>query len=208
MDKNKWDEVRRIRKDFIRDDVDDFPYFSELNHVWETLCQTVYSGEPFGLPEPIIQRDADEQTAETPLAAFRYFLDIGLYPPPELLVWLNDAFTQYYQGIGKVELEDVFFGRPKPGVGNGSKRAFDELIYKNFSMAIHLEAISAKHQNRKKLPLAGVAEQLFKKNGELISVIEGDDLNYQIFEDNFPDIASFLRSWRRWKARKARKADK
>jgi hypothetical protein len=201
--KNSWEEVRKIRCDFTRDDVDDYPYYSGLNHTWETLCETVYAGEPFGQTDPIVRRDSDELTAKTPLGAFQYYMDIGIYPPPELLVWLSNTFTDYYQGMGKLELEEVFFGKPKPALGNAASRKSKESLFRSFSMEISFEGLSAKHQKRKRLSMQALAVNLFKKRGEIISMIEEEALGHVAITDGFPDVETFLRNWRRWKKRNA-----
>lgn len=46
------------------------------------------------------------------------YFDMGVYPPPELLLTIGDMFQTYYHCKGKVSLEEVFFGKSKRGVGN------------------------------------------------------------------------------------------
>ena len=195
--KNTWEEVRKIRAEFTKDNVNDYPYYSGLNEVWDVLCHTIYAGQPYGKTEPIVDRASDEKLAKSPLEAFRYYMDVGIYPPPELLVWLSDAFNHYFMsnGDGEVPLDEVFFGKPKPKVGNGAKQEQKDSYFSSFAMQVSMENMSAKHQNRKPISLEKLATLHFKNKGILIGLIESEDIN----ENEIPDIDNFLRGYRRWK---------
>lgn len=57
-----------------------------------------------------------------PMAALFVMVGVGLYPPPELMVAMSQAFFEYLEAEGRLELEDVFFGRPRQRAGNYARR--------------------------------------------------------------------------------------
>lgn len=60
--------------------------------------------------------------AESPLAAFFYFVNGGMYPPPELMLVLSDCWEIYKANNGEMTIEESFIGPTKKGAGNFSKR--------------------------------------------------------------------------------------
>jgi hypothetical protein len=194
---NNWNEVKEVRKNFVREDVDKYPYFSGFNYAWDVLCQTVYSGGLFDMIDPIATRDADEKLNSTPFEAFRHYMGMGTYPPPELLVWLNDAFTTYLMGTGKLELEEVLFGKPKPSIGNFASRNMkgNDWLYERFYFHISYEANTTKHGKTESSTLVEMAEKLFIKVEQQVNSLDDGSTN----KFNRPDIETFLRGYRRWK---------
>lgn len=73
----------------------------------------------------IIHKD----TEMTPLISFLTYYELGVYPPPSVFAALAESFNEYERAKGKVELEEIFFGKPKRGIGNKSAR-----MSKSFSM--------------------------------------------------------------------------
>ncbi len=57
-----------------------------------------------------------------PLAAFFMLIDRGVYPPPDVLLILLDAWGVYIESKGKKSLEECFFGPAVPHAGNYSER--------------------------------------------------------------------------------------
>lgn len=193
--KNNWTELNKIRSNFLKSETEIYPYYSGLNLAWEILANTIYSGEQFGQDEPIVKRFENERLADSPFDAFRYYMDIGIYPPPELLIWLNDRFTEYFMGFGEVSLEEVVFGKPKPSVGNAAARASRSNFYKRFSYKINLEKLSAKHQDRKPLSMDKLAEEMFLEIEKEAQELDDGSVNSFVS----PDIDNFLRGYRRWR---------
>lgn len=103
---NSWEYIELLRS-----------YITESNGVghisledsWAILNEK-YSG--------VIERK--EQSASTPLGDFLYSSELGFYPRPEILLFLANSFEYYFSMEGKVSLEEIFFGKPKKGVGNES----------------------------------------------------------------------------------------
>ena len=64
-----------------------------------------------------LQREAD-----TPLAALFSILEWGNYPPPELLLALQDCWATYMHSAGTMSLEVAFLGKPVQKAGTYSQR--------------------------------------------------------------------------------------
>ena len=60
---------------------------------------------------------------QPPLAQFFDYVESGLYPPPELLLTILDAWRVYREYGGDLTLEEAFFGKPKPKAGNYAAQA-------------------------------------------------------------------------------------
>lgn len=60
--------------------------------------------------------------ASSPLAVLFLCIEMGYYPPPELLLVLHEAWQAYLQNSGKLTLEEAFLGPPKPKAGNHAMR--------------------------------------------------------------------------------------
>ncbi|GLQ98338.1 hypothetical protein [Dyella mobilis] len=57
-----------------------------------------------------------------PLAQLFEYVEEGFYPPPDLLLTVLDVWNTYRQAAGDVELEEAFFGKPKPKAGSYARR--------------------------------------------------------------------------------------
>jgi hypothetical protein len=178
---NDWDKVRKIRKELTREDVENYPFYAGHEAQWQTLQSfNSYKDEGGNLKE-FTDREDDEKTAGTPLRAFKHFIEMGFSPPPEILIWMVDAFDYYYSQRGNVALEDVFFGSTKSGVGNFSARSAKDTPYRILDMEISFNKI--KHKKTQKQ----IALELLESYGLA----------------DFVDVENFLRSFRRWKKTKS-----
>jgi len=106
-----WENVKNYREKLK--DCDNYPILAAFEHSWELLSDDY---------QVVDRDDRLERTAKSPLAAFFYFVNLGFYPPPEILLAMNDAFIEYENAYGNLELEDVFFGPSKRKAGNYSSR--------------------------------------------------------------------------------------
>ena len=60
------------------------------------------------------------------IVGFMDAIGCGFYPPPEVLFAVHDAFEAYLAADGKRSLEEVFFGKPTPKLGNYAARMHAE----------------------------------------------------------------------------------
>lgn len=88
------------------------PAFDSLESAWEKLDEH-YHG--------VVKREG-ERAAETPAEALFFHVEIGMYPPPELLLAVDEAYRVYLEGRGTLTLEECFFGRPPRKGGVLAKR--------------------------------------------------------------------------------------
>jgi hypothetical protein len=159
-------------KDHIRywqkrlDSCEDYPFLRSLRDSW-TLLRDEYE---------VIQESDAVDTAATIFDTFSYFVEMGFYPPPEVLLALNEQYQTYLHARGKLTLEEACFGPAKKKIGNHSARLHNESD--DFPFALELLAIRSKKRSR-----IEIAEEYLRKRGV------------------DTDADSFLRNWRRRSAR-------
>lgn len=69
---------------------------------------------------------------DSPLEIFLSDIYCGFYPTPEILIMIAKCFHLYFLSEGKLELEDVFFGKPIKKSGNYSRRKVRVDHFKDF----------------------------------------------------------------------------
>jgi hypothetical protein len=160
---NTWTHVEELRE--RQRDCEDYPVLGALEEDWAKL-EPEYND--FDL-----NRDDLSSVSKNPIGALCYMVEMGIYPPPELLLTLVDCFNLYKDGGGTVELEEIFYGPVSKRVGNHAARFRKGLDFMGFGM----ELLSA---NKRGLSNIKVAESYVLKNGLDV------------------DPESLLRSFRRW----------
>jgi hypothetical protein len=123
-----WESVSRNRRKLHQSE--NFPVLDSLEQSWATLNE-FYGG--------IVKRDRDARVATTPFEAIVFHLEMGFYPPPELLLALADAYDVYRYSAGKITLEEAFFGPPRRKAGNHAKRRAQRA--KLFWMSLEMQAL-------------------------------------------------------------------
>ncbi len=92
---------------------------ADLEHSWRELSQVEK------LP-PVLASRADTpegiSVGETPIQAMAVYVELGYYPPPELLLSVCATLQSYLVGGGSVTMEECFFGKPRPKGGNFAAR--------------------------------------------------------------------------------------
>lgn len=146
---NTWERVREIREKLLSHKT----VLSGMEDDWQLITQSAAMNlrleKSVDTEDPLGMR-GDEKTSSTPLNAFRYFLDLGLFPPPEILLAIAECFERYFQAEGQLELEEVFFSRPrKKRIGNNSAQEARDGLYKLFSLSHFLEHLAKSNQLKK-----------------------------------------------------------
>lgn len=114
----QWNQVIDWHSFLQQDRASEYPVLDGMNEAWEEL-EPLYqvSGHP------IMERGAAlSRVSSTPLSALFYMIDMGFYPPPELLLTLLDCWETYRAGGGDVSLEEAFLGKPVQKGGVYAKR--------------------------------------------------------------------------------------
>jgi hypothetical protein len=86
----------------------------ELEDAWQLLNKSCYSELSLDKERPI--------NTEDPLGKLAYFMEFGIYPPPELLLQITKIYESYIGQKGSKDLEESFYGKPIKGLGNYSGR--------------------------------------------------------------------------------------
>ena len=113
--------------------------------------------------------------ADNPISAFTYYLEMGKYPPPEVMVEVMDGFLEYFNSRGDKSLDEAFFGTKHKKYGSLSYKQDYSLRYSAFEWFIFKGEFTS---------LDDAAEEFLKPIAEEI------------------DQDTFLRNYRRWKSRK------
>lgn len=169
-DFNSWDHVRKIR---AKINEDKYTMLIGLEHSWAILSDDYNNPKTNG--KDLIDREADDRVAKTPLAAFLYYINSGFYPPPEVMRAIHDCFELYEQCQGAVELEDVFYGTRVKKRGNHAQRESRGNLF------FYFDAVSVWEAKPSNKSLEEIAEDFLTEKG----------IN--------KDVDSFLRGYRRWK---------
>ena len=121
--KAQWDEVTRCRERI--DAADDDSELAQLDESWRAL-------EAEGLV-PASARNFDDPHIKTESVLLHAIgcLYMGHYPPPEIMLAISETFDRYMAASGRLTLEEVFFGKPRPKAGNFARR-FDAMTHRTF----------------------------------------------------------------------------
>ena len=172
---NSWDYVREVRE---RIETKKYPVLEGLEDSWQLIR---------GGHGRLIKRNEDERFASSPLRAFLCYVDMGFYPPPEVMLSICHCFQHYMDRGGEIELEDVFFNERKKGVGNYSARVGADRLYEYIWFLELTEYMP--HLRTKNRPLKTITQ-----------LVDKAFLHLGIDENQHP-MDNFLRSYRRWKKR-------
>lgn len=114
----QWKQIEDWHRFLEDEEASNYPVLDGFNEAWEELdSQYAINGKS------IIERGADlRRVSGTPISAFFYFVDMGFYPPPELMLALHDCWETYMANMGTMSLEEAFIGKPKKGAGNYASR--------------------------------------------------------------------------------------
>jgi len=145
---------------------------------WE---RTYEENRSFGLEA----RQNPQTHGNTLVDVFKSYIDdYDLYPPPEILRAMVEAFDTYFAAKGQLSLEEVFFGKTKKGIGNYAARRNSEVgggLYGIFNIYKIMEA--------KDKTLSEAAESYLERE-KMLHVALGIPFDM--------DVDTFLRGLRRW----------
>jgi len=104
----------------------DDPIMADFRAAWAQLPERDRK-----MAETLFRPARKRTDATAPLNLLFHCIDVGLYPPPEVLLALHQCWRDYLDGAGKVTLETAFIGRPRQRVGSFAARsARSSALYK------------------------------------------------------------------------------
>ena len=140
----QWQRIQGWRDYLHEHELEDRPILNSINAQWYALMDTT------GMTEVEYGRGKGLRfISGSPLGALFYFVDMGIYPPPELLLGLHDAWTRYMGSGGRISMEDAFFGPSKKGGGNYAKR--NRSKFKRMAMALEFAELLRDGKPRKEI---------------------------------------------------------
>jgi hypothetical protein len=113
--------------------------------------------------------------ADNPISAFSYYVEMGKYPPPEIMIEIMWGFNTYLESKGDISLDQAFLGITHSKYKSLSFTQQSALKYAEFDRFVY--------------------------NGDFNSLDEAAELFLSKISDEI-DQDSFLRDYRRWKAHK------
>lgn len=159
--------------------LEDFPVMKGLEEAWRVL-EKHYEG--------VINRE--RQVAEDPISALKFYLEMGFYPPPEILLLLLDALQMYFGSKGEFSLDEILFGEKYKKTSSQSYKKHKEYRYKFFEMSLKLSPLTEKAE------LEGKSVE-----ARMLKILENTPpatLEYFGFDPDI-EIDTFMRGYRRWK---------
>ena len=186
---NSWEHVREIRKKIVSGEY----VISDMEEIWRGIVEDqIYYVTEDG-PACYLSSNyfrTDEAVGKTPFEALSYFVERGHYPPPEILIALEDCLRLYFDAAGKVELDEVFFStRRIQKLGNYGAQINRNEKFKLFHIDMQVEKLERRQANRAKRTRSALAEEFLNSR-----------------RDYDTDVRSFLKAYDRWK--KSVKKDK
>ena len=113
--------------------------------------------------------------ADNPISAFTYYVEMGKYPPPEIMIDVMWGFNIYLESNGDISLDQAFLGSTHSKYKSLSYKQQYALRYAEFERFVYKGEFKS---------LDDAAEEFLKPIAEEI------------------DQDTFLRNYRRWKSKK------
>lgn len=155
-------------------ETDYFQILGGLERVWRLI-------EP---PFQVVDREYNYKGH--PLASLAYYADVGLYPPPEILLAVAGAYNLYASRNGEISLDEAFFGQSHKKTSSYAHKNFKQEEYSFF----HSVWVRRRKEDDRKKSMS--MEELATDYYEWMT-------NNPIFGDPpKTDIDTFLRNYRRW----------
>jgi hypothetical protein len=104
---NTWEAAVTYASILQASQAEDRPGLHDLEAAW-SLLTNFYGSDEDGNPD--IDRATAGKPTSTPIEMFDYYVDVGIYPPPEIMLCIADCFRKYFSAEGKLSLDECFFG--------------------------------------------------------------------------------------------------
>lgn len=81
---------------------------------------------------PMLGENREKDDFDSPLDSFMYNVDMGFYPPPEIMLSILRCFDLYFAYGGHKSLDEIFFGEPHKKKSSAAFSKAQWLKYKSF----------------------------------------------------------------------------
>jgi hypothetical protein len=142
-----WAKVAEWRDRLLEQGWQNIPAIASLEEAWGVLDEH-YGG--------VVKRANQERVAMTPAEALFFHVEMGFYPPPEILLAVHDSYLTYLQGRGALTIEETLFGKPPRKGGNLAKRR--ATLSRYIHWGVHIQ-----HLREEGLTLVAAAEKVAKE---------------------------------------------
>jgi hypothetical protein len=152
--------------------------YCDLEVAWRTVANE------------FLHEGRDRQPSDNPLSSLAYYMEMGIYPPPEVLLAISNIFELYMHATGDISLDEAFFGKPhkkRTSYASVTHQYFN--LYGKFNIYRRLDFFSLIGIN------VSTTESLEAQAEAYLKHVEQTDLN----GFKAPDVDSFLRGYHRWK---------
>ena len=170
---NTLDQIKEIQQTLLDHSSSTPGNILSLENSWQLLLKEYNINR--------VEKIDEREEILAPFSSFRYWVGLGFYPPPETLLAILNCFETYMILEGKLELEEIFFGKKKPGIGNYSARLHREKIMKHFHAKWQLDKTSKGNSKTQ--------SELAKEFIERFNLLSCNEEDY---------VDSFLRQYRRF----------
>jgi hypothetical protein len=189
---NSWERVAELRSN-LKTNTSDYPWKESVEELWEEVS--------YSQKDDLIGISREDCRGNSPLEALFSDSEIPRYPPMEVIIAIQEAFSVYMCAGGKLTLEEVFFGKLKKGVGNYSARTKLLKSYEAFDNYVRNgDLFSVSNIDKKKYEQMNLEDKAveFLAHREMfpsMSTYNKVNVDYE----NIKDPESYLRGYRRWK---------
>ena len=167
-------ERELLKASFVHDE---YPVYAGLEHSWRSLDSSYYD---------VINRE--DHPAGDPLSSFSYNVNIGFYPPPEIMLIFGIAIERYFDSNGNISLDEAFFGEKHQKTKSLAYKKHKKRKYMFFDFYVRNK--QAKNKDSK-LSLEEHVSNLLEDTHPFTLIASG-------FSPDV-DVDTFLRGYRRWK---------
>lgn len=179
---NTSERAYEIRMLLENPEVDDYPVLSSIEEAWQFLVNHHY---PEYNGRPLISRV--ELSDIPPLDNFEYHVEMGFYPPPEIMMAIQLCFHKYLASGGDISLDEAFFGtahKKRDSYAYQKNHKWKFGIFHNLYVVLRQRSLEKSGEPCKSME--ALAEEYLT---DLFSSVEHAGI----------DIDTFLRGYRRWK---------
>ncbi len=161
---NTWEYTNSVRQKLSLESAN-YPVLDSLESMWKGI-KVHY--------DDWVDFEGGNDLSRTPFQGLIYYIEMGVYPPPELLLNVVSLYDDYILSGGSLTLEEAFFGETIKGVGNHAARK------ERNSLLSHLRFLIATTNDKTQLQLAEEVVDKFQSKIEPESLLRHFRRKYKV----------------------------